>query len=130
MRRNRKRQAHARVLPRSAAGIIVLFVSVILSYWFMDSKCAQLGQEIRKHEHKYAQLDDERVREEARWNEKKTPEKLEQAMLQHGIAMSYPTPEQVVRVDGAGVPLAGQLSVVRFQRNRNASERVAKASTR
>ncbi|MEI7901061.1 MAG: hypothetical protein WCK89_12485 [bacterium] len=130
MRRNRKRQLQVRVLPRWVAGIIVLLVTLVLGYWFMDSKSAMLGQEIRKYEQKYAALENERVREEARWNEKKTPEKLEQAMLQHGIAMSYPTPEQVVRMDGVGVPLAGQLSVMRFQRNRNASERVAKANPR
>lgn len=126
MRRNRKRQVHAKVLPPSVAGIAVLIVSMVLCYWFMDAKCAQLGQEIRKHEQKVASLEDERVREEARWSEKKTPEKLEQAMLQHGIAMSYPTSDQVVRMDAFGQPVAGQLSLVRFQRNQNASERVAK----
>jgi len=126
MRRNRKRQVHAKVLPPSMAGMIVLIVSMVLSYWFMDSKCAQLGQEIRKHEQKYAALEDERVREEARWSEKNTPEKLEQAMLQHGIAMSYPAADQVVRMDLAGQPLPGQLSLVRFQRSQNAGERVAK----
>ena len=126
MRRNRKRQVQAKVLPPSVVGMIVLIVSLVLCYWFMDAKCAQLGQEIRKHEQKIAQLEDERVREEARWSEKKTPEKLEQAMLQHGIAMNYPTADQVVRMDASGQPVAGQLSVVRFQRNQNAGERVAK----
>ena len=130
MRRNRKRQLHDRVFPGRAAGIVVLLVTLALGYWFMDSKCAMLSQEMRKHELKYAALENERVREESRWNEKKTPEKLEQAMLQHGIEMSYPTPEQVVRMDGSGVPLAGQLSVVRFQRNRNASGPVARAGLR
>jgi hypothetical protein len=130
MRRNRKRKLSVKVLPHWPAGIIVLLVTVIMGYWFMDSKCAMLGQEMRKHEQKYAALENERVREESRWNEKKTPEKLEQAMMQHGLAMSYATPEQVVRMDGGGSPLAGQLSVVRFQRNRNASERVAKTSQR
>ncbi|HNX34603.1 MAG TPA: hypothetical protein PKM57_08240 [Kiritimatiellia bacterium] len=126
MRRNRKRQVHAKVLPPSVAGMVVLIVSMVLSYWFMDAKCAQLGQDIRKNEQKYAAFEDECVREEARWSEKKTPEKLEQAMLQHGIAMSYPTADQVVRMDASGQPVAGQLSLVRFQRNLSASERVAK----
>lgn len=127
MRRNHKRQVRAKVLPPSVAGIMVLSVSMVLCYWFMDSKCGQLGQEIRKHEQKFSALENERVREEARWNGKKTPEKLEQALLQHGVAMAYPTAEQVVRMDAAtGSPAPGQLSVVRFQRNRNAGERVAK----
>jgi len=128
MRRNRKRQVRVKFLPVPAAGVIVLAASVALSYWFMDSKSAQLGQEIRKYEQKYAALEGERVREESRWNEKKTPEKLERAMLQHGIMMTYPTPEQVVRMDMNGRPMPGQLALVRFQRSRNAGERVARSA--
>jgi hypothetical protein len=130
MRKNRKRQLHARVLPHWAASIIVLVVTLVLGYWFMDSKCAMLGQEIRKHERRFSTLEDERLREEARWNEKKTPEKLDQAMLQHGLAMSYPTHDQVVRMDGRGVPVPGQQSVAKLLRYRIASEPVAKAGQR
>ena len=126
MRKNRKRHARVKVLPPSVVGFFVLLVSMILCYWFMDSKCAQLGQEIRKHEQKFSALENERVREEARWNAKKTPEKLERAMLQHGLDMNYPTATQVVRMDAAtGAPVPGQLSVIAFRRSRNAGERVA-----
>lgn len=126
MRKNRKKRVHAKVLPPSVAGIIVLVVSLVLVYWFVDAKCGQLGQEIRKHEQQLSALEDERVREEARWSEKKTPEKLEQAMLQHGLAMNYPSAEQVVRMDAAGQPVPGQLALARFQRAQSAGERVAK----
>ena len=108
--------------------MIVSIVTVALVYWFVDSKCALLGQEIRKHEQKYAALENERVREAARWDEKKTPEKLERAMLQHGLAMNYPTAEQVVRMDASGRPFPGQLSVARFQKARSVVERVVKTS--
>lgn len=128
MRKNRKRQVRIQFLPRMAVGVIVTFVTVALVFWFVDSKCAQLGQEIRKHEQKFAGLENERVREAARWDEKKTPEKLERAMLQHGLAMTYPTADQMVRMDTAGRPLPGQLSVARFQRHRSALERVATSS--
>lgn len=128
MRRNRKRQVRTQYLPRTAVGVIVTIVTVALIYWFVDSKCSLLGQEIRKHEQKYAALENERVREAARWDEKKTPEKLERAMLQHGLAMNYPTAEQVVRMDAAGRPLPGQLSVARYQRSRAGIDRVVKAS--
>jgi hypothetical protein len=103
-------------------------VTVALIYWFVDSKCSLLGQEIRKHEQKYAALENERVREAARWDEKKTPEKLERAMLQHGLAMTYPTADQMVRMDANGRPLAGQLSLARYQRGRGSVERVVKAT--
>jgi hypothetical protein len=89
----------------------------------VDSKCVQLGQEIRKQEVKYAALENERVREAARWDEKKTPEKLERAMLQHGLAMAYARPDQVVRMDAAGRPLPGQVSLLKHQR-RSALDRM------
>ena len=126
MRRNRKRQVYTKVLPRSVAGLIVLMVTLVLVYWVMDSECAQLGQEIRKCEQKIQMLDAEYAREESRWSEKNTPEKLEEAMLQHGIAMSYPVADQVVRMDASGLPIEGQLSLARFKRSQSATERVVK----
>jgi hypothetical protein len=117
-------------MPRLAVGVIVMAVTVALIYGFVDSKCVQLGQEIRKHEIKYTTLENERVREAARWDEKKTPEKLERAMLQHGLAMNYATAEQVVRMDADGRPVAGQISLAKHQRNRSAIERVVRSGQR
>lgn len=71
-------------------------------------------------------LEAEYAREETRWNEKNTPEKLEAAMLQHGIAMAYPSAEQVVRMDASGVPIEGQLSIARFRRSQSATERMVR----
>ncbi len=126
MRRNRKRNVHAKVVPRSVAGVFLLMVGLVLVYWMMDSKCDVDGQEIRKYEQKLQALEAEYAREETRWNERNTPEKLEAAMLQHGIAMSYPSAEQVVRMDASGVPIEGQLSIARFRRSQSATERVVR----
>ena len=126
MRRNRKKQVHAKVVPSSVAGIFMLMIGLALLYWVMDSKCDVDGQEIRKYEQKLQSIEAEYAREEARWNEKNTPEKLEEAMLQHGIAMSYPSADQVVRMDTLGIPVAGQLSIARFKRSQSATERVVK----
>jgi hypothetical protein len=126
MRRNRKKQVHAKVVPSSVAGIFMLMIGLALLYWVMDSKCDVDGQEIRKYEQKLQSIEAEYAREEARWNEKNTPEKLEEAMLQHGIAMSYPSADQVVRMDTSGRPVAGQLSIARFKRSQSATERVVK----
>jgi len=126
MRGNRKKQVHAKVVPSSVAGIFMLMIGLALLYWVMDSKCDVDGQEIRKYEQKLQSIEAEYAREEARWNEKNTPEKLEEAMLQHGIAMSYPSADQVVRMDTSGIPVAGQLSIARFKRSQSATERVVK----
>ena len=116
MRKNRKHYVQSRVLPPpSVAGLIMLVVTLALVFWVMDSKCAQLGQEIRKCEKTFLERENERVREEVRWNEKNTPEKLEQALLQHGLAMDYPAAEQMVRMDAVGQPMEGQLSLRKFR---------------
>jgi hypothetical protein len=114
------------VLPRAVTGVILLIMGLMVAYWWMDSGCAQLGQEIRRCEQKSAALEDERVREEARWNEYNTPKKLKEMMLLHGIDMAYPTADQWVRMGADGQPVPKQLSLAKFKRGLGAGERVAK----
>lgn len=125
MRKNRKRHVNAKALSPAVVGMSVLIVSLTLTYCCLDSKCNQLGQEIRKHEQRFESLEDERVREESRWNDNRTPEKLNQAMLRHGLQMDYPAPDQMVRLDVAGEPLPGQIAVAKFRKERASAERVA-----
>ncbi len=125
MRKNRKRHVNAKVLSPALVGMSVLIVSLTLIYCCLDSKCNQLGQEIRKNEQRFEALEDEYVREEARWNDNRTPEKLNQAMLRHGLEMDYPAPDQMVRIDVSGEPLAGQIALAKFRKERSSTERVA-----
>ena len=43
----------------------------------------------------------------------KTPERVEEALLKHGLAMKLPRADQTVRLRPDGQPLAGQLSVLK-----------------
>ncbi|MDR2850149.1 MAG: hypothetical protein LBW77_06380 [Verrucomicrobiota bacterium] len=130
MKRNRKRTVHARVIPRPAVGAIVLVVTMTLIYWAVDSKCGQFGQDIRRNEQKLAALKDERVRERMLWDKNNTREKLEAALLQNGLAMDYPTAAQVVRMDASGQPVPGQISLVKFYRERSMTSPVVKNQAR
>ena len=125
MKRNRKRHVRMDVMPKLLVAWIVTVVSVAIGYWFMDSKCKQLNQEIRKHEMKYDTLENARAREALRWDEKKTPEKLEHAMFQSGRAMDYPKASQVVRLDFKGRIVPGQVSLARINKVRGAVATVA-----
>lgn len=117
----------ARFSPPLAVGVVMLLATVGLVYLVVDSQCNQLSHEIRRHERQLAALENERMREQARWDEKQTPEALERAMLEHGLLLRHPTADQVVRLDAAGNLLPGQRSVARFLRNRAAIERVARS---
>ena len=121
MRKNRtnskKLSAVATRTMHFGAVIVMLFVMVIIKL-LASSSCQQLLKSIGEKERVLVKLEEERVRESARWEEMKTPEKLESALLHHGLAMRYPKPDQVVRMKANGRPYPGQLSVAKVrQRN-------------
>ena len=122
MRRNRKIPKKMSVVAtntmRFGAIIVFFFVMVILNL-LSSSSCTQLLKVKGELEREIAKLDDARMRESTRWEEMKTPEKVEEALLKHGLAMKLPRADQTVRLRSDGQPLAGQLSVSKA-RMRNA----------
>lgn len=114
-RRNRKKRVQARLLPAPFVGFAVLIVTMLLVYLWMDTSCGELGQQIRKLETRCASLDDELRREENRWTAMKSPENIEQALVRHGLNMTLPRGEQIVRLSPApqAVPYQPRPQVVR-----------------
>ena len=114
MRRNRKIPKKMSVVAtntmRFGAILVFFFVMVILNL-LSSSSCTQLLKAKGELEREIAKLDDARMRESTRWEEMKTPERVEEALLRHGLAMKLPRPDQTVRLRPDGQPLAGQLSV-------------------
>ena len=128
-KRNRyKKNARMSFLPCSytVVGIIVLSVTFLLVYWHLNTKCGALGDDLRQKELELRSLQDEYLREEARWNANKTPEKLEAALLAHGLVMEHPKADQLVRMDASGKPLPNQLSIAKFLRNPSGNGNVAR----
>ena len=112
---NRKKYAQVGgVVPTWWVGLLGLMAIVAVAYVSIGAKCSQLGDEIRKHEQHLAALEKERIREDAHWNEKKTPENLSHAMLSHGLEMDYPAADQIVRLDAHGNLAPGQPSLERI----------------
>ncbi len=132
MRKNRKVSKKMSVMAgrtvQIGAVMIMVFVVVILNM-LASSSCKQLTKAIRVKERQLAKLEDERVREEARWDQMKKPEHLETALLRHGLAMRVPRAEQVVRLMSDGRPYSGQISVAKAAA-RNRAAQTAKRSGR
>lgn len=120
MRKNRKIPKKMSVVAtntmRFAAIILFFFIMVILNR-LSSSSCTQLLKTKGEMEREIAKLEDARMRESTRWEEMKTPEKVEAALLRHGLAMRLPRPEQTVRMQSDGTPRVGQLSLRNRQRN-------------
>jgi len=131
MRRNRrltKRYSSLYTYTACAAGFLMTLLVVTMIYYFVDSKCTQLSQSIGREKNRLAQLEKERKREQARWEQMKTPG-LDDALRRHGLAMTVARPEQVVRIDAAGRVVPGQISVALInQKKASAAARIAAAN--
>lgn len=95
--------------------LIAIFFAVIINI-LASSSCKQILKSIGENERKLARLEDACTREESRWEEMKTPEKIEAALMRHGLAMRPPRPDQIVRMTSTGKPYPGQLSLLRAKK--------------
>ena len=102
---------------RFGAIIMFFFVMVILNLLSSQS-CTQLQNRKGAMEQEIAKLDDALLRESTHWEGMQTPEKLEMALLRHGLSMSTPRADRIVRMMDNGLPRPGQLSVAKA-RSRN-----------
>ena len=116
MRKNKKVPKKMSVVAtntmRFGAIIVVLFVMVILNL-LSSSSCTQLLKKKGELEREIVKLDDSRMRESTRWEEMKTTERIETALLRHGLSMRMPRPDQTVRLLPDGTPRPGQLSLAK-----------------
>lgn len=129
MKKNRKRSKKMSVMASRSmhigAVMVMFFVMVILNL-LASSSCTQIMKSIGEKERTLAKLEDERMRESARWDAMKTADNIDRALLRFGLSMRYAKAEQIVRMDAAGRPKPGQLAVARARKN-SANYRTASA---
>lgn len=135
MRKNRKVSKKMSVIAKNTmrfgAVIVFFFVMVILNL-LSSSSCNMLLKEKGEKERELAKLEESFTQEETRWEEMKAPEKIEAALLKHGLSMKTPRHDQFVRMHVDGTPYPNQLSLRRarqtvFGAPRPASYRPAKS---
>lgn len=118
MRKNKKVSKKMSVIAtntmRFGAIIVFFFVMVILNI-LSSSSCTQLLDEKGQKERELAKLEESHRRESTRWEEMKTPEKVEAALFRHGLRMSTPRADQCIRLNARGVPYPNQLALTRLR---------------
>ena len=111
--------------------IIVFFVMMVILNLLSSQSCTQLLKQKGEMEREIAKLEDMCTRESTRWEEMKTQEKIEEALLRHGLSMRTPDPAvQVVRLLPDGTPRPGQLSVARARARVNMQTLVGNTNRR
>lgn len=113
----KKMSVVARATSHIGAIIAVSFIMVILNM-LASSSCHQLMKSIGEGRRTLAKLEEERQRQSTMWDRMKIPERIERALLQHGLEMKPARPDQNVQMKSDGTPYPGQLSVARAQRRR------------
>ena len=103
--RNRNRQWDTRqntfAFTLKTTAVIVFFIFGIVSWLVAKHSCESIEKEIAREENRSRQLSAELIRETARWNDLKTPRRLSETLLSHGIVgMSVPSPSRCVAMNG------------------------------
>lgn len=115
-RRNQKKQVRSVTVPVFGVAVVLL-MSGALMYWSINSKCAQLGEEIRQDEMVVERLRSDLVREQVSWSEKLSPDRIDKEVLDRGLEVHRATPEQVVRMNSkTGEPFPNQESIAKFRK--------------
>ena len=116
MRKNRKIPKKMSVVAKNSmrfGAIIVFFFVMVILNLLSSSTCTMLLKEKGVKERELAKLEESRTQEATRWEELKTTEKMEVALLRHGLSMKLPRPDQYVRMRSDGTPYPNQLSLRR-----------------
>lgn len=109
-RRNRKKTQAGFVFPIPLAVVLVLLAGLSLFYVCLKAKTEALGQEIKALEALSVQLRQDVVREQCAWAGRLSPASMEQALKVHGLVMTWPGRDQIVRlrtdgtIDGSAGP--------------------------
>lgn len=127
MRKNRRIKKEA-VVTTGSAGIFALIFCVciaMLVYWSLDQRCTTIGREIGKAERTIKSLETELGRENMKWAEMTSPQKLDEKLVRFGIQMRRQALDQVVKMNIDGRPAQGLAVQRALNRNRMKSEVLA-----
>ena len=100
----------------SFLAILLTIVGMVAINLCSVSSCTRLVKSIGEKERVLSQCRAELDRNIARWEAAKSSGNLERALIKRGMAMYYPKPNQIIRMDGSGSILPSQTSVALLRR--------------
>jgi len=114
MRKNRKITKKMSVVTTNSlrfGAILVLTCVMVVMNLLASSSCSQLVKRKGELKVQLAKFEDSCQRASMRWEEMCIPERIDSALQNRGLAMRLPRPEQIVRMNGKGLPVPGQISL-------------------
>lgn len=117
-RKRNKRMSVTAVRTLNMGGIILMMFAMVVFNVLAKTNEQSIQKEIGEKMRTLNTLEEDRLREETRWEGMKNSGSLQTALLNHGLKMETPNDLQIVRMGGNRLPLKGQLSVKRAQSSR------------
>ena len=103
-KKNRKKGPVKFPVPIPIVALVAVLAGLSLVYVCLQSRTETLGREIKKLEAARDRLRDQLVREQCEWARLQSPSSLEQALKTHGLVMTWPARDQIVRIRYDGTP--------------------------
>jgi hypothetical protein len=101
-KKNKKKRQAGFMFPPPLAVVLILIVGSGVFYVGLKSKAEALGRDIKALEVKREALRERLVKEQCEWAQMLSPSRIELALKQHGLVMTYPNRDQIVRLRGDG----------------------------
>ncbi|MCB1069771.1 MAG: hypothetical protein KDL31_05405 [Kiritimatiellae bacterium] len=95
--RTRKTMA-VKVFPGAFASLLLLATVLSLGYLWLGSRCDNLGRQISSLEKQLDQKQREVLNEKFKWSNMTSTLQIEKLLQKHGIEMTWPSEESVVRL--------------------------------
>ena len=81
--------------------LAALVASVAMTYLSIHNSCERIGRQIKKLEYERAELQKRVENEERNWTSARSIRNMEALMARHGIVMSWPAEQNIIRLRAA-----------------------------
>jgi hypothetical protein len=102
MRQNKRKNRTDGAFPKRLVLVVVAAVSVILVYICVQNRMDEMGREIKKLEADHDRLRAKFIKEQCEWARMQSPANIERALREHGLVMTWPSRDQIVRIRPGG----------------------------
>ena len=97
-KKNKRKGQSVIPVPIPLVALVLVLAGLSLVYVCLQSRTETLGSDIKKLEASRDRLREQLVRAQCDWARLQSPSSLEQALTQHGLVMTWPARDQIVRV--------------------------------
>ena len=101
-KRNRKNGHEGNRMVFWGVSLSTLVAALAMVYLSLFNTCDNIGRQIKKLENERAELHKKVVNEERNWAMARSIGNMEQLMATHGIVMSWPEEQNIIRLPAAG----------------------------